>query len=221
MAVVSQKGNCYLCGATLTKAAFKKHALSAHCAMDENAQNCVVLKVEGKYDKSYWLYLDISATSTLETLDNFLRDIWLECCGHMSAFFFSDFEEVSKSRKMKEFSEGMKFDYQYDFGSTTELVITVMGVSRRTKQRKAVRLLGRNEPFLYSCDKCGKPADNICTECACEDENPFYCDGCMSEHEHADMFLPVTNSPRMGECAYCGDQDNYQFDSSLFADAKK
>lgn len=34
----------------------------------------------------YWLYLEMPARATLTDLDGFLRDIWLECCGHLSAF---------------------------------------------------------------------------------------------------------------------------------------
>src|SRR5262245_3532849 len=42
--------------------------------------------VEGKYDPRYWLYLEMPATTRLKYLDGVLRDLWLECCGHLSAF---------------------------------------------------------------------------------------------------------------------------------------
>ncbi len=32
----------------------------------------MLLKIEAPYEKEYWLYADISMTSTLQTLDNFL-----------------------------------------------------------------------------------------------------------------------------------------------------
>lgn len=54
----------------------------------------MLLKIETPYEKDYWLYADISMTSTLKTLDTFLRDIWLECCGHMGAFYWSDYSGV-------------------------------------------------------------------------------------------------------------------------------
>lgn len=42
--------------------------------------------ITGKYDKDYWLIIEISENTSLKELDQFLRDIWLECCGHLSAF---------------------------------------------------------------------------------------------------------------------------------------
>ena len=80
----STKGNCYLCGAELGKTAMKNHILKCHAG--EAGQECRLLKIEGAYDKGYWLYVDIPVDKTLNALDKFLRKIWLECCGHMSEF---------------------------------------------------------------------------------------------------------------------------------------
>ena len=44
------------------------------------------LLVEGRYAKEYWMHLAVPAASPLERVDAFLRKIWLECCGHLSAF---------------------------------------------------------------------------------------------------------------------------------------
>jgi hypothetical protein len=30
----------------------------------------------------YWMHLEVAAGTTLTILDRFLRDTWLECCGH-------------------------------------------------------------------------------------------------------------------------------------------
>lgn len=38
-----------------------------------------------KYSKKYWLIIEVSENVTLKELDNFIRDIWVECCGHLSA----------------------------------------------------------------------------------------------------------------------------------------
>ena len=80
----STKGNCYLCGAELGKTAMKNHILKCHGG--EAGQECRLLKIEGAYDKGYWLYVDIPVDKTLNALDKFLRKIWLECRGHMSEF---------------------------------------------------------------------------------------------------------------------------------------
>lgn len=216
MAGNTLKGNCYLCGRTLSKAVFKNHILSNHIIHKEaDSQDCILLKVESAEDKNYWLYLDVSIASTLKTLDTFLRDIWLECCGHMSAFFSRGYDEIGKSSKIALFPVGSVLLYEYDFGDTTSLKITVVARTSRPKQKKAVRLLGRNEPYAFVCGNCGKPADKICCECMWEDTNPFLCDICAGEHDHESM-LPVTNSPRMGVCGYCGEFDIYEFDPRKF-----
>lgn len=211
MAGTSLKGNCYLCGKAFSKAAFKNHILTNHVYKEADSQDCVILKVEGAEDKNYWLYIDVSITATLKTIDTFLRNIWLECCGHMSAFYSRSYEEIGKSNRVAIFPAGSVLLYEYDFGDTTSLKITVVAHTSRPKQRKAVRLLGRNEPYSFICGKCGKSADVICCECKWDDKNPFLCDTCAECHEHESM-LPVTNSPRMGVCGYCGEFDIYDFD---------
>jgi len=51
---MATKGNCYLCGAELGKVAMKNHILKYHSGSSEE-QECRLLKIEGAYDKNYWL----------------------------------------------------------------------------------------------------------------------------------------------------------------------
>jgi hypothetical protein len=44
------------------------------------------LRAEAARAPSYWLDLEIRAEARLHVLDSFLRDAWLECCEHLSAF---------------------------------------------------------------------------------------------------------------------------------------
>lgn len=215
MAKTTQKGYCYLCGAEMTAAGMRTHLVKTH-GMEAGGQLCRLLKVEGRYNKNYWLYLDMPVDSTLKPLDDFLRKIWLECCGHMSAFSVGvyDYEEIGKSRKISAFDDGFKLKYEYDFGSTTDLRITFLGEIRRPAQRSRVRLLARNKPFEYTCCKCGQPATYIDSEAVYSSDNPFYCEDCAEEIEFT---LPVTNSPRMGVCCYEGDSDIFTFDPAAFA----
>lgn len=43
----------------------------------------------------YWLHLEVRADARLDTLDTFLRNIWLEYCGHMSQFCINGEDYVS------------------------------------------------------------------------------------------------------------------------------
>jgi len=206
------KGNCFICGVKLSKTAMKNHILKTHNNPTDN-ETCYLLKIEGAYDKNFWLFLDVALDKSLSSLDSFLRKIWLECCGHMSAFR-SNRGDVGKARKIASLSIGEKIMHEYDFGTTTETLITVMGETRRPKQREAARLLARNVPPAFICADCGEPADLICLECMYDDTNPFFCENCVEKHEEIhEMFLPAVNSPRMGECGYDGEQDIWTFDA--------
>lgn len=209
--MASNKGNCYICAKEYTKAGMSKHLVS-HYNDDINGekQECITVKVE---DRSglYWLYLDISAKSNLKTLDDFLRKIWLECCGHLSAFYYKGYDEAAMSTPIAFIPVGATLSYEYDFGSTTDLKIKFLSRSFRKKQRNAVRLLARNVPYEFECNKCGKMADYIDQELIWRSDNPFVCEECSEKYDGC--FLPVVNSPRMGVCGYCGDFDVYEFDA--------
>jgi hypothetical protein len=54
------------------------------------------LIVEGRYNPQYWMHLEVPASESLGTLDGFLRNIWLECCGHLSQFKIGDISYSSE-----------------------------------------------------------------------------------------------------------------------------
>lgn len=215
------KGNCYLCGAEISKGAIKNHIIKKH---DGEGQECALLKVEGAYDKDYWLYIDVPLEETLESVDEFLRKIWLECCQHMSAFrmkqeYWDEDTDYGKEFEVGSFPTGTQLIHEYDFGSTTETLITFMGKIRRPPQKEAVRLLARNVPPKFFCSVCGAEADFIDTEAAYSSENPFFCTKCAKDRDQC-LLLPVTNSPRMGVCGYEGEYDHYAFSSLPFGDER-
>ena len=73
------------------------------------------------FNPDYFLHLLVNANSTFKHLDVFLRGIWLECCGHMSAFSRRRHgDEINIKHKVEDIvSPGVELNYQYDFGSTT------------------------------------------------------------------------------------------------------
>jgi hypothetical protein len=170
------------------------------------------LVVEGRYLPEYWMHLEVPTNATLEDLDGFLRDIWLECCGHLSAFTIEGETYISRPVEVadqdmdvalsKVLSPGMKFYHEYDFGTTTELTLRV--VSEREGEIGDIQLLARNEPPSIKCELCGKIATQVCSECIWSGEG-WLCEGCAPEHECGEeMLLPVVNSPRVGMCGYTG-----------------
>jgi len=207
-------GNCYICGVELNKVKMKNHVLKAH-GSEKSGQDCFLIKIECAYSKDYWLFIDIPVDKQLSDIDAFLRKIWLECCGHLSGFRYpkrSVSTDIAMNRRLSTFSVGDQILHEYDYGSTTESLITIVGKCVRLPQKAAVRLLARNVAPEFQCVDCGKPARYICTECIYDSYNPFYCAKCGKKHIHDDMLLPVTNSPRLGVCGYDGELDTFSFD---------
>jgi hypothetical protein len=225
MAGTQSTGQCELCGKTFNKAAMTRHLQSCTAAAKSSrtagsrgarAAQAFHLVVEGRYLPDYWLHLEAAAGSTLEDLDGFLRRTWLECCGHMSAFrigtasysgggFGGDddlFDESMDIPLAQVLQPGSKLKYEYDFGSTTDLVLKVVAVRPAESKRHYIKLLARNLPPPIACDSCQQPATQVCTECP---DDGWLCDACVETHECSEeMRLPVVNSPRVGVCGYTG-----------------
>lgn len=212
------QGKCNLCGQTFTKQTITRHldkCKAEHLATGN--RRVFHLKIEGRDLPEYWLHIEIPASASLRTLDEFLRKIWLECCGHLSVFRIAgeDYDVAPEydpflGRKPKGMSAklgdvlapGMKFTHEYDFGTTTELALEVL--SERRGATKTVQILARNDPPAIPCAKCGKPATQVCGMCIYEGPQAWLCDEHVKEHESEDYFLPVVNSPRVGMCGYTG-----------------
>jgi len=216
----TSSGKCSLCGRIFAKAAMTAHLKS--CARkaqaDEGAKKNVAkrpvfhLVVEGYYLPEYWIHLEVPMAARLELLDQFLRNVWLECCGHMSAFQIEgtvysvapgDIGEKPMTARLGEaVGPGVTFHHEYDFGDTTYLKLKVLSEYESALGAKEIRLLARNEPPVIPCSYCGKPAIRVCVECLYSDEG-WLCKACASKHEcDEEMFLPVVNSPRVGVCGY-------------------
>jgi hypothetical protein len=200
------EGQCTLCQQTFAKAGMTKHL--GLCRQNNEVKSKLpktklfLLLVEGAESPEYWLHLELPATTTFQKLDRFLRDIWLECCGHLSKF-----DIAGKSRSLEEVIEsGMEFSYQYDFGSTTELSLKVVSEYQASPRGVGIQILARNLPLQIPCDKCGKMATQVCTECIYDDRG-WLCETCVKKHKcDEDMLLPVVNSPRVGVCGYMGEE---------------
>ena len=243
---LKSEGKCLFCGKTFSKTGISRHLATHLKAKVEVGESefgksfLVKIETPKKWGQTpYFLTLWVGGNCSMETLDQFLRCIWLECCGHMSAFrnpkerrnFGGMFDmveayehleqgnidkyeqltgKISKKSKAKDiFYKGLELEYEYDFGSSTELTITVIDEYPIKADSKIV-LLSRNEPPPIMCEICNKAiATKICTACLSEDATIF-CDKCAKQHaktceDFADYAaMPVVNSPRTGVCGYEG-----------------
>ena len=217
------RGVCTFCTRSYAKSGISRHlqACPARKAAiaSENSRNArktrlFHLAVAGTYATEYWLNLEVPDNSTLYELDQFLRDIWLECCGHLSMFRIQE-----QNYMVQVFTDGwgmdrdmditlsevlwpdIKFSHEYDFGSTTHLTLRVfserIGVA---EPGDPIQILARNEPPEYPCDHCGKPAIYIDVF----EDYALLCEKCDESEGYGEGLLPIVNSPRVGVCGYTG-----------------
>ena len=101
----------------------------------------------------YWMELAMRADTTLRQLDDFLRGMWLECCGHLSEFkiqgtrysnraphpddpnaaliradYWMEDDEEHMDRVVADVvPAGVEVSYEYDYGSPKELYLQNLG----------------------------------------------------------------------------------------------
>ena len=202
-------GQCLYCEKEFSQKEIGKH-LAKHIADQEKndaskkAHTYCHIEVESN---EMFLHLLVKGDATMNKIDNFLKDIWLECCGHMSNFGHDNFK-VSMNHKVKDiFKTRVKIYHDYDYGDTTTVFLKGLKNYQLSLKEDTI-LLSRNEPLKIMCATCKtEPAINICVSCW-YDEYAFFCESCSEKHEEkCDDFadygrMPVVNSPRMGVCGY-------------------
>jgi len=206
------KGKCNYCNKTFAKSGMWKHLET--CKERKSVLEKITSAGEGTKcfhilvnTKIYWMHIEIPVSATLKDLDGFLRDTWVECCGHLSLFSINDVDYISdpdsgdKGMKCK-LSSVLKYEeffYEYDFGSTTRLKLRVLSEYEGEMKGKSVKILARNEAPKIICRQCEKKvAEEICCFCG-----PL-CKTCLKEDECGELTLPIVNSPRTGVCGYVG-----------------
>ncbi len=226
-----RSGACFICDKTYTGSGIGRHLKSCRAkhpiGLDYGGKKGKTvtrkiyhIEVIGRYWNDYWMHLEVSSNNTLLDLDLFLRKIWLECCGHLSSFRIGNTtyvdepesygwdseEDIYIALNKLPLYEGLAFTYQYDFGSTTELWLKIHKIEEVEIKGKTLYVIARNDTITAECQtvSCTNPATEICPMCICESEG-LLCQECAEDHECGEeMLLPIVNSPRVGECGYCG-----------------
>ena len=221
-------GECSFCHGTFGKGGIARHLESCpqrRAALETAAAKPKARKerlfhvvVAGRDLPDYWMHLEVPAKTTLEDLDDFLRDTWVECCGHLSAFniagrtymstlgggYHEPGDRTMKYALEKVLTPGSSCLYEYDFGTTTELVLRVTSERTGVTSEDGIAVMAVNLPPDIRCQSCGAVATQVCTHCIHEGDG-WLCDNCAEDHECGEeMLLPVVNSPRVGMCGYAG-----------------
>ncbi|NGX37426.1 MAG: hypothetical protein K1000chlam2_00580 [Chlamydiae bacterium] len=219
--IVKTQGKCFGCGEKYTPVKGRTHLLKCTDVLqslrsDAELSEGYLIRVSwAELPDAYWMLIGVPKNLSLYILDEFLRDTWLECCGHLSMFiihkrFYAsypepDSDDMSMEKQISQIvSVGLKFDYVYDMGSSTDLKLKILGTIEACPQEK-VTLLMQNDPPLLPCKSCKKEAHIICSLCG-----ETTCQNCSERHSCAVqekdtyMLMPLVNSPRAGICGYEG-----------------
>jgi hypothetical protein len=214
------KGKCAYCEVELAKSAMTKHLPACPQRLEiiaraeqqkSKAETLYHLRVQAEYLNQFWLDLEMRGAATLEDLDQYLRAIWLECCGHMSQFSVGGWggRELSKKQTVsKVFKPDLELTHIYDFGTESVTLIKTVGVREgKPTTSHPIALLARNVTPEAPCIECGQQASWLCMECMIEEEKwGVLCNKHAEDHPHSEYGEPVhlVNSPRMGLCGYEG-----------------
>ena len=215
------EGVCKSCGQSFTGGKISNHLEKCRTSLLNTGKKSIEMMhilIQGKFEPDYWLQIAVPTSATLFDIDEFLRYTWLECCGHLSQFRingryyeldmemaedFHPFDDVSSmsTQLSNALTMGDQFDYEYDFGSSTDLKLEVLDVFKASPDSSDIYLLAHNEKPEDFCSKCAAPATWI--EAGYMDSS-FFCDKCVDRESDEIMVLPLVNSPRTGVCAYEG-----------------
>ena len=214
------KGPCVYCGKVMTSGGMSKHLAACPKRLEQIAasdskpgqvQSLYHLLARDRYSNQFWLHLEMNGSAKLKDLDRYLRAIWLECCGHMSNFTQNGWgsPEVAIAWTAKRVFESLPaMIHLYDFGTTSETVIRVVGFREgNSLTRHPIALMARNDMPEEECMECNARATHYCEECVIErDETGLLCDEHLEEHpcHNYGEPIPIVNSPRLGMCGYDG-----------------
>lgn len=208
------KGKCYYCNKELTEKTIKRHMKNCDeikkkieelSNEDKKQRNQFMIAIKSReYKNEYCIYLSIDENLSLLHIDQFLRDVWLECCGHLSAFKIKGkiYRNHSLDTRIKDIlAANEKFEYEYDFGSTTELILEVVDIIKVPVSFSQIEIIARNNEVTHYCEICNSEAQYFNYE-----NYQWECKKCIDKNNDMISKFDYCNSPRDGVCCYGGNK---------------
>jgi len=219
------EGRCKLCGEILTKrkaALHLKKCRAAHPLPNgKTATKLFTIEATAPGLPEFFLVFELDGTKPLSMMDEFLRLAWFETYEHCSKFtingvhynshqlsddnagfltFLGRTLPRSMSAKMGDvLGEGVKFEYQYDFGTTSYVRLRVIGIrSTLEKTPNGPDLIMQNLRPKFSCGECGQPATIVGAGSWGLHPKNIFCEACAGKKVDEELRCPIANSPRSG-----------------------
>jgi hypothetical protein len=158
------RGKCTYCERESAKGGMLRHlatcparrrVIAASDIQPGNKESLYHLRVQDAWQDDFWLDLEVRGSVTLQELDDYLRTIWLECCGHLSQFSFGGWggREISKRRRVGQVLEpGVELTPIYDFGTSSETLLRTIALREgRPSTAYPIALMARNNLPEASC----------------------------------------------------------------------
>ncbi len=166
MAKVTTQAECRFCKRKFSKSSMSRHLiackdrLAASQALASkpgmHPAQLFHLRVEGRDAPDYWMDIEIPTDASLYDLDNFLRDMWLECCGHLSAFTIEGREymadEPNFEPMMPDFSLRIMPGGDREPNIATDLGLTIARLTGASEEAQAAflaeteQIIGDHDP---------------------------------------------------------------------------
>ena len=215
----TSSGTCHLC-----KKSFKRTAISAHTiaclrtsGLPASDKPSYLIQIEGTDSKEFWMLVLARHDAKLFDLDLLIRDVWVECCDHLSEFTIAGQNFASEDNYHKSglsvplnhlIRPGSTFTYRYDFGSTTELTLHVICQSPVATRTRPLVLIARNDRPEMPCRVCGKAAEYLTSFWHDDPDPTLLCRDCTRKNVDDlddECMSVIPNSPRCGVCGYVED----------------
>ena len=215
----SGSGQCRICGGVYTATGMTSH-IKKHIARTKDTAGYYVIRIDAGRGNPFWMYVAAAADITFDELDQFLRSMWLDCCGHPSHF-------VVHNKTQHEFIPDMDVSISDVLRDRTVLAhyydstVLRLGVVRMCGQIYAgvddpgaderfdnvptkynITVLALHDRVQFRCRNCRRESATVCAGFTMTGEGVL-CMDCARLHDHAiENMRWALQSPRSGRCRY-------------------
>lgn len=215
----SGSGQCRICGGVYTATGMTSH-IKKHIARSKETSGYYVIRIDAGRGNPFWMYVAAEDSITFGEIDQFLRSMWLECCGHPSHFVVYDNVKPEFTPDMKTpikdvLRNRTMFAHHYDSTILRLGVVRICGqiydgvddpsVDGRfddVPTEYDITVLALHDRVQFRCRDCKRESATVCAGFTMTGEGVL-CMDCARLHDRATENMRwALQSPRSGRCRY-------------------